>query len=287
MKILVLGSGGMAGHILNDNLKLNPEFEVYNAAREKINSHTILFDALDKQSVTTLLDEVMPDITINAVGLLVKQANANQANAVLINSYFPHLLSQLTKERNGYTIHLSTDCVFSGHKGGYLVNDLKDAEDFYGQSKALGELNNENDLTIRTSIIGPEIKTNGTGLFHWYVRSSGRISGYDKVFWSGITTLELSKIIVKAIQLNEKGLVQLSNDEKISKYELLRLIGMNFNKDISLIGKEEEIKHDKSLVCSVPQSRYQVAGYAAMIEELKNYIFSNKSIYSINYPQIF
>jgi dTDP-4-dehydrorhamnose reductase len=287
MKILILGSGGMAGHIINNRLKSLTNFTVYNAAREKVNADTFIFNAGEKNSVISVFDEVKPDIIINAVGVLVKQANQNPANAILINSYFPHMLSLLAKERNSYVIHLSTDCVFSGHKGNYLVTDAKDATDFYGQSKGLGELSNSNDLTIRTSIIGPEIKKGGTGLLDWYLKSLGTISGYNKVFWSGITTLELCGVIEKSIALQEKGLVQISNNEKISKYDLLLLMGKYFNKDTTLINKEEKTIHDKSLICSVPGERYNVPSYEKMIKSLSEYVLNNKNIYRDSYPQLF
>jgi dTDP-4-dehydrorhamnose reductase len=287
MKILILGSGGMAGHIINNRLKSLPHFTVYSAAREKVNADTFIFNADEKNSVIAVFDQVKPDIVINAVGVLVKQANQNPANAILINSYFPHMLSQLAKERDSYVIHLSTDCVFSGHKGNYLVTDARDAADFYGKSKGLGELNNENDLTIRTSIIGPEIKNGGTGLLDWYLKSSGTISGYRKVFWSGITTLELCAIVEKSIALQEKGLIQISNNEKISKYGLLILMAKYFNKDAKLIEKEDKTIHDKSLLSSVPVERYNVPGYENMIKALSEYVLTNKNIYGGIYPQLF
>ncbi len=287
MKILILGVGGMAGHILYDNFRENNNFEIWGAAREKIDENTLLFDAFDKASLKIILEKCKPNIVINAVGMLVKAANNNPANAILVNAYFPHLVSQLSKEINAYAIHLSTDCVFSGHKGSYLVSDVKDAEDFYGQTKSLGELNNENDLTIRTSIIGPEIKKDGTGLLDWYLKSTEKVAGYNSVFWSGITTLELYNIIIKSIDLNEKGLVQISNNQKISKYELLKLAGKHFNKNVELITEQNSIKHDKTLVSSINLERYAVPTYEQMIENLSLYMQTNKKAYIANYPEIY
>ena len=168
-----------------------------------------------------------------------------------------------------------------------MVNDFKDSLDFYGQTKALGELNNQNDLTIRTSIIGPEIKKNGTGLLDWYLKSKMKVSGYSEVYWSGITTLELFNVIMRCILLKEKGLVQISNNKKISKYELLRLIGGGFNKDLELIGKDEIIAHDKSLISSMPIEKYIAPEYKKMIENLSAYMLSNKAKYQTNYPMIY
>jgi dTDP-4-dehydrorhamnose reductase len=286
MKVLILGAGGMAGHMLHTYFKQNTSFEIFTAARNKINADTIEFDAFDEASIKNAVEKCKSDVVINAVGLLVKEANTNPKNAVYVNAYLPFLLSQITAANNAYTIHLSTDCVFSGKKGGYVKDDAKDAKDFYGQSKALGELINENDLTIRTSIIGPEIKRNGTGLMDWYLKTNGQISGYSKVYWSGITTLELAKVIVKAINYKEKGLVQISNNDKISKFDLLQLIGKSFNKNIADILQEDKIGQDKSLICSVAPEKYNIPSYAVMIEALKDFMLANAADYKHNYTNL-
>ncbi len=287
MKILILGSGGMAGHIIYNNFKNKQGYQVYDAAREKVNEHTYIFKVEDVSSLHKIIDEVKPNIIINAVGVLVKYANQHPASAVLINAYFPHLLSEIAAQKNCHVIHLSTDCVFSGRKGSYVVEDAKDAEDFYGKSKALGELNTSNDLTIRTSIIGPEIKSNGTGLLHWYLNINSAVDGYSKVFWSGITTLQLCDVIEKSIANNVKGLIQISNNHKISKYNLLLLFAKYFKKDATLIGKEENTVHDKSLINSTELEKYNIPSYEQMLKNLSEYIFANKNIYKNIYPSIF
>ena len=135
----------------------------------------------------------------------------------------------------GMLIHISTDCVFSGNKGNYIETDYRDARDIYGLSKALGEIDNENDLTIRTSIIGPELKTNGEGLFHWFLSQKGNVYGYTDAIWGGVTTLEFAKAIDCAIEQRITGLINLTNKVPISKYELLKLSQKIFNIIVSSI----------------------------------------------------
>src|SRR5690606_24943808 len=121
------------------------------------------------------------------------------------------------EELGSKLIHISTDCVFSGNRGAYTEDDFCDANDTYGRSKALGELNNDRDLTIRTSIIGPELKTNGEGLLHWFLNQSTPVNGFTEAYWGGVTTLELAKAIKTALMSDLKGIVNLTNGESISK----------------------------------------------------------------------
>src|SRR5699024_5151046 len=133
------------------------------------------------------------DAIINAVGILNKDAEENKSHAVLLNSYLPHYISNLTKDMNTKVIHMSTDCVFSGKVGSYKEDSLRDGQTFYDRSKALGELENDKDLTFRNSIIGPDMNKNGIGLFNWFMKQNGYIKGFNKAIWTGVTTLTLAK----------------------------------------------------------------------------------------------
>ena len=127
---------------------------------------------------------------------------------------------------------------FSGKEGSYTEDSFKNGIGFYAQSKALGEVINTKDLTFRTSIIGPELKQNGIGLFHWFMNQSGDVSGYKEAFWSGVTTIELAKAIDQAIDQKLTGLYHLVNNNKISKYDLLDYINTVFRNDKILIAKK-------------------------------------------------
>lgn len=159
--------------------------------------------------VKNVIIKEKPDVIINCIGALIKESEEHPDRAVFINSFFPHYLARLGNELNFKLIHLSTDCVFSGEKGDYSETDFKDGKDFYAQTKALGEIINGDHLTFRTSFIGPEMKERGTGLFHWFMTQNGKVYGYSRVYWTGITTLELAKAIDRAIEKNLKSLYHL------------------------------------------------------------------------------
>ena len=122
------------------------------------------------------------------------------------NSLLPHHLQSISEEIGAKLIHISTDCVFSGKTGSYTESSLRDADDVYGRTKALGEIISNQHLTIRTSIVGPELKINGEGLLHWFLTSTEKeLNGFSKVFWGGVTTVELAKAIEFAISHDING----------------------------------------------------------------------------------
>ena len=145
-KIIILGSTGMAGHLITYYLTQLNKYEIINVSRSKLNENTILIDAYNINSVEKLLNEKKPNVLINCIGVLIKESERYPDRAIYINSFFPRYLERLGKEMNFKLIHLSTDCVFSGKKGDYIENDLKNASDIYGRSKALGEVMNNKQI---------------------------------------------------------------------------------------------------------------------------------------------
>ena len=161
-KVLVLGSTGMLGHLVYNFLESTNSYDLYNLSfRNKLNSETIIIDITNQKRISSKIEEITPDVIINCVGILIKGSKENIKNTIYINAYFPHLLKEICERTNCKLIHISTDCVFSGMSGNYFENSVKDAVDIYGKTKSLGEFDDEKNLCIRTSIIGPEIKKRG------------------------------------------------------------------------------------------------------------------------------
>lgn len=278
-KILILGSGGMVGHVVA--MKLKDEFDVTTVSRtNEIAPPDILADVTDFDALRNIYLKQDPEVIINCVGILNHIAEDHPDQAILINGYLPHFLEALTKGQKCKVIHISTDCVFSGKRGGYKEDDQKDGEGFYAQSKAIGELLNDKDLTLRTSLIGPELKNNGIGLFHWFSRQKDTINGYTEVFWTGITSIEIANAIRSAIEQDIKGLYHLVSSEKISKYNLLHLFKKHFtNTGIAEIGPSAKFAYDKSLVNTRSDFNYAVPAYDDMIKEMKDWIMLHKKMY--------
>lgn len=287
LKILILGATGMLGHVLYRYLSEKNSYDLYNLSfRKPLNEQSIICDITDEQEVQQVLTNLQPNVIVNCIGVLIKGSQSDPANAIFINSYFPHFLSRNAEKINAKLIHISTDCVFSGTRGGYTEADFRDADDIYGRSKSLGELMNHRDLTLRTSIIGPEIKENGEGLLHWFLNQKGTVNGYTEAFWGGVTTLELSKVIEAAISQELTGLINITNGSSISKFELLQLFKKAFQREQVEVNPFEGKKVDKSLRSNRVDLNYAVPSYETMIQEMRNNMVANREIYEQIYSDI-
>ena len=265
-KVLLFGATGMAGHVVYYYLQSTGKYDISNVVyRTPLTEDSIIVDVTNRDAVADVVHRVHPEIIINCVGILIKGSREHPDNAILINAYFPHLLKRLSDEVGAKLIHISTDCVFSGKKGNYTEDDFRDADDVYGRSKALGEIINDKDLTIRTSIIGPELKENGEGLFHWFMHQCGEINGFRTAIWGGVTTLELAKAIDFSLDNGIVGLIHLSNGVGISKFDLLNLFKEIWGKD-TVIKPYDGNEVDKSIEKSL-RLDYEVPSYRQMLVE--------------------
>ncbi len=287
MRLLVLGAYGMLGHVLFN--QLNNKYDVLATARAKNDSLTpsrfnngkIIneIDAFDFRSIESTIERLRPEVIINCIGLIKQlSSSSDPVSMMYLNSVFPHKLAYIANEHDARLIHFSTDCIFSGKKGMYKTTDASDAEDLYGKTKFLGELPYKNCLTIRSSIIGPELGTKN-GLLEWFFSQKGKtIKGYERAIYSGFTTLEMSRIVSMVLDRHPylHGVWQVAS-EPISKFNLLSLINEKMNLCIN-------IEPDFTFACnrSLDGKRFaELTGYKApswveMIDELVNE-FSIKS----------
>lgn len=273
MKVLIFGGQGMAGHMIADYLSEHTGHDIYATVRRNpVSPRQILLDARGEQEIVGVVAELRPDVVINAVGLLNDHAADRLADAITVNSLLPHRLARLGEQFGYRLIHISTDCVFSGAEGNYAESDTADGLTVYAKSKSLGEVSYGNHLTIRTSIIGPELKEDGIGLFHWFMRQKGEIWGYRHVFWNGITTLELAKALEWLLPRNLTGILHLCAPEKLSKFELLTLLKEVFERQTLTIKPFDGVISDKSLVSTRRDMTYIVPPYPQMLKELREWM---------------
>jgi dTDP-4-dehydrorhamnose reductase len=279
-KVLILGSTGMLGHQVFYLLESSEDFEVIDLVyRSKLRNESIVCDITNKEAVSEVIASHNPDFIINCIGVLIKGSNNNPANAIYINAYFPHFLKQEADKIGCKVIHVSTDCVFSGKKGNYTESDFRDADDTYGRSKALGELDDATHLTIRTSIVGPELKENGEGLLHWFLNQKGEVNGFTKAIWGGVTTVECAKAIEYAMQNDITGLVNLTNGKGISKYDMLHLFASSLAKIDVVVNSVGGKAVDKSLISVRSDFSYTVPSYEEMFQAMADRMKQNKARY--------
>jgi dTDP-4-dehydrorhamnose reductase len=280
-KVLVLGSAGLIGHQVYNYLKDSGNYELHNiSCRNKIQDDTILLDARDETSFIDKITSISPQYIVNCIGILINGSDADPENAIFLNSYIPHRLARLADKINSKLIHISTDCVFSGDKKKpYVETDEKDGRGIYAKTKGLGEVVNGKNLTLRTSVIGPELRNDGEELFHWFMNQSGDISGYTEAIWSGVTTTELAKAVEWSIDNNITGLYHVTNNLSISKCALLRLLQKYTKKDVSI--KPFDGKNvDKSFIDTRLLMNYEIPSYDQMISDMVGLIADNRSLYS-------
>ena len=278
-KLLVIGSTGMLGHQVVNYLEKFDDLIVNDISyRKKLRKSTIIVDAMDKQVLKEAIVQLKPNFIINCVGILIK-GSIDMGASIYLNAYLPHQLKEISKTINAKLIHISTDCVFSGKDGQYIETDYRDGIGTYAQTKILGELIDEHNLTLRTSIIGPELKRNGEGLFHWFMNQSSNISGYTKAIWSGVTTLELAKFIKWSIDNDITGLYHVTNNSSIDKFSLLELFKKYTKKDVH-IEPDDKVSIDKSFVDTRLLRDFEIPSYDQMISDLVEFIIKNKSLYS-------
>ena len=240
-KILILGVTGMLGHTLFKTFLGSGKYEVYGTARsvkgldrffseDEQRLIRLFVDADNFDTVIRALASVQPDIVINCIGL-IKQLHigSDPLTAITINAQFPHRISLICRAANARLIHISTDCVFDGRAGMYTESDTPSPTDLYGRTKLLGETTYPQCVTLRTSIIGHELKDK-LGLVEWFLAQKNTVRGYTGAIYSGFSTLELAKIIEEYVLPNDDlaGLYHVSS-EPISKYGLLDLIKKYYN----------------------------------------------------------
>lgn len=283
MKLLILGASGMAGHMLVDYFKLQSKHQVFYTTRDPRNNGGLIVDAADIATVDKLIEIVRPDCIINAIGVLNHFAEEDKINAYHINGFLPHRLRRAADAIGARLIHISTDCVFEGTRGGYQENDVPDGTSVYALTKALGEVCAPGHLTIRTSIIGPEIRSRGIGLMHWFMHQRGTVTGYCNVFWNGVTTLELAKAIDTALLMPSlSGLIHLAHPEPISKHDLLLLFQEIWNLvDVTVVPANTPVQ-DRTLVSTRSDWNYEAPHYRDMLKELEKWMRETTST-SVSY----
>ena len=256
MRVLVLGATGMLGHVMFR--ELGSCHEVWGSLRSASGrrffpreDHARLvddIDVLEQDALAGLIDRVEPVVVVNCVGLIKQLAESGDPLAVLpINAMLPHQLAKLCRATGARLIHISTDCVFSGRRGGYSESDPSDAEDLYGKSKFIGEVHDQSHVvTLRTSIIGHELQSCHS-LLDWFLTQRGPVRGYARALFSGLPSVELASVVRDFVLGRPElhGLYHVSAPP-ISKLDLLTLIARVYGKAIQII-PENSVVLDRSL----------------------------------------
>ena len=257
MRILILGGDGMLGHQLLRHFKERHDVRAtLRLGREAYEAHRLFeqgsaFYGIDARQMDALLQVIAdfrPETVVNAIGIVKQRSDAKEAIPSLeINSLLPHRLALACRTVGARLVHVSTDCVFSGRKGNYCETDFSDADDLYGRTKFLGEVSESHCLTLRTSMIGPELSRK-TGLLEWFLAQRGQtVKGFTKAIFSGFPTSELARIVERVLVdvPTVHGVYHVAA-RPISKYDLLTLIRDRLRLPIT-IERDSTFECDRSL----------------------------------------
>jgi len=280
VRALVLGGAGMLGHRLWR--ELDRHVDAFATVRSSADDYASLdwfdprriigaVDVLSDADLDRAMSAARPDVVINAVGIVKQRRDADSATTTIaVNALLPHRLADRCTAAGVRLIHISTDCVFAGTTGAYTEADVPDAHDLYGRSKLLGEVDRAGCLTVRTSMVGREIRTS-RGLFEWFLSHRGEVvAGFTRARFSGLTTTELSRVIADVVQHHPdlRGVWHVAGDP-INKFDLLTIVNEAF-------GLGSTLRADDSFVCdrTLDASRfmnatgYRPPSWAAMVAEL-------------------
>lgn len=226
----------------------------------------------DFDSVVRAVAAVRPDVVVSCIGVVKQRADAHDPLVALgVNSVFPHRLAGLCAAARARLLHISTDCVFSGRRGGYRESDEPDAVDLYGRTKQLGEVTGPGCLTLRTSIIGRELATSH-GLVEWFLSQRGEAPGYTEAVFSGLTTAELSRVILRVIEQHTdlSGIYHVAA-KSISKFDLLTALNERFDRRLT-IRPDTSVRINRSLDGSRfrAATSYEAPDWHSMLTELSH-----------------
>jgi dTDP-4-dehydrorhamnose reductase len=283
MNILVIGVNGLIGNTVFRVLSEKLNWNVFGSIRDEklkrffpqINSERLIagINAESNDTLVRVLDQVRPNVIINCAGLTKhRQSSCNMVASISINALMPHRLADLCKLIGARLIHVSTDCVFSGDKGKYVESELTDAGDFYGKSKALGEVIDSHNITLRTSTIGHELETK-YGLLDWFLSQEGMCRGYRRAVFSGLPTVIFARIIRDIVIPRQEltGLYHIGA-QPINKFDLLMLLARVYGKKINIV-PDDTLSIDRSLdsTCFHLATGYVASSWPDMIDTMFTY----------------
>lgn len=283
MKILILGADGMLGHKLFQRLgAVYPE--TVGTISGRVTAEPFIripffqtgkviqeVDPMDFKGLENTIKQVAPDYVVNCLRVATHgDAVVPPVQSITVNSLLPHRLAEMAARQGARLIHFSSDCVFDGRQGMYTEEDSPNATHAYGQTRLLGEVDADNTLVLRGSVIGRELAGNSSLLEWFLLRKGTEIEGFTKAIYSGLTSIETARVVRMILEKAPRltGLFHVAS-EPINKFDLLNLAKESFTVDVT-IHKEEGFSVDRSLNADKfkAATNYIPPSWPAMMTEL-------------------
>lgn len=280
MRFLVLGASGMAGHTVAIYLKERGH-HVAGFSRKGVPflEEQVIGDARDAGLLEETIAEGEFDVVVNCVGVLNRFAERDPEGAAFLNGGLPHALARICAGTRARVFQMSTDCVFAGNTGPYTEASAPDGTSVYDRTKAAGELDDGRNLTLRCSIVGPDMDPAGIGLLNWFMSQEGPVRGYTGAIWTGLTTLELAKAMERAALEGSSGLVNMVPPEGISKHDLLGLFDRELRGGSVGVVPDGSVRLDKTLARTNFDCSFMPAGYGEQVAEMAGWVRAHIELY--------
>lgn len=257
--VAVIGAAGLLGHVVVETLldgvdevtgtlrRPRADVEWWPPFRDENDRLRLIdgVDATDWPQLSRLLDQIQPDTIVNCAGVTPRRREAADAVEVIgVNSLLPHQLARWGATAGCRLINISTDCVFGHEPGGFTEDDTPTATDLYGRTKALGEVDGGDAITIRTSFVGREL-VGHTELLEWFLSNAGRtVEGFGEVWYSGVPVATVADVVLRLATTHRQlsGLYHLAA-EPISKLDLLRVANDAFGARVTILPDTTTTSH--------------------------------------------
>lgn len=264
-KIVVLGSDGLLGSKIYDELQLIPSLQVIGTSRQDSSKYIFNFTTM---KLIRLIRLEQPDYVINCIATTSKTSSLLES--LRTNSLLPIHLAILSKFKEFQVIHFGSNAVFSGRGSKNIEYSVSFPQTKYGITKALGDFSCFASFIIRTSFVGDSNSVESpTNLFNQLknLEDSAIFTIVEDFHWNGVTSDAITKLVKNLIQdeIRFNGLFHFFSSEILLRREMVRLILDRLNKkNVSLMVLRKKRSRNLSLQTKYHQKHlelWRLAGY--------------------------
>lgn len=245
-RFLVTGASGLLGL----NFALQAGVDEQHAVTGVVNSHPLVnapFPVLQADltapgAIERLLADTRPEVVINCAALALPDAAEKDPGLTQrLNVDMPAQLAAVCRAQGVRLVHISTDSVFDGQRGGYCESDAPNPLNVYARSKLASEqavaAADPQALIARVVFYGWSLRgQRSLSEFFYYNLSAGRaVNGFTDVVFSPLQVNDLVDLLLQMTARRLSGLYHVFSPTAISKYDFGVAIARRFGLDETLV----------------------------------------------------
>ena len=223
-KTLILGASGSLGSRLLSSFENSYGTYYSSSPSSKLNLYRL--DALDTKRLSALIRDVCPDIVINCIALTnVDSCEDNPEKSWMINCELPGEVAKICRSRGIKFVQISTDHYVNDKKTRISETDTVSSTNQYSFTKLSAEKlvlsQNPNAMILRTNFFHFNLSNPQTFLDNLIINCKNNIitQSFSDVWFSPVSTRTLVLYLKKLLEINFSGLINVSSNEIITKYE--------------------------------------------------------------------